>query len=71
MSSSNSILAFTRVERAEDVLNCQGISFEAWLARVESAAGMDLHPASCDWSAWEHGVAADDHALRLLARRAS
>lgn len=62
------VLQFTRVERAEDVQNCQGISFEAWLARVEAAAGIALNPDSSDWSAWEHGAAADDHALRLLGR---
>lgn len=62
------VLQFTRVERPEDILNCQGISFEAWLARVEAAAGIDFSPGSSDWSAWEHGVAADDHALRLLGR---
>jgi hypothetical protein len=63
-----SVINFTRTERAEDILNCQGVSFEAWLARVEAAAGMDCAPSSTDWCAWEHGVAADDHALRLLGR---
>lgn len=66
-----SVIQFTRVERAEDVLNCQGISFEAWLARVEAASGIDFNPDAGDWGAWEHGVAADDHALRLLGRSAS
>lgn len=44
------VLQFTRVERAEDVLNCQGISFEAWLARVEAASGIDFSPDAGDWA---------------------
>lgn len=65
-----SVVHLTRVERAEDILNCQGISFEAWLAQVESACGMDCHPASADWAAWEHGVNASDHALHLIGSAA-
>lgn len=62
------IIAFAPVhhERAEDVLNCQGVSYEAWLTRVANILG--AVPASpCAWCAWEMGVPSAEYALHLQA----
>lgn len=57
-------LAPVHHERAEDVLNCQGISFEAWLARVANIVGA-VTDSHCAWCAWEMGVPSAEYALHL------
>lgn len=64
---SATILAFDpRTSRAEDVLNCHGISFELWLSRVEMITG-SLSASTCmrAWHAWEQGVSTADYALHV------
>jgi hypothetical protein len=64
---SATVLAFDpRAARAEDVLNCQGLSFELWLSRVEAIIGRGFN-VDAAWSAWEHGVSAADYALHVEA----
>lgn len=62
---SATILAFDpRAARPEDILNCQGLSFELWLSRVEAIIGHSFE-ADAAWGAWEHGVSAVDYALHV------